>query len=107
MPCARKRWRLSQGGTHDHPLRLCDVYGGAGRRVAGGVFVEVSEMTLIDEAFAAQAKAMREFGYSDVTADTVRRYHADWMAGEDPSDIVARFCVSAFEDHPRLFGVRP
>ena len=61
-------------------------------------------MTTTDKAIAAQAKSLREFGYSDVTTDMVRAAHTKWIAGEAPADIVEMFCKSAFEEHPDLFG---
>ena len=59
---------------------------------------------ILQKGFAAQAQALREFGYTDVTASDVKAAHADWMAGKEPSGIVAHFCVSAFEDYPEIFG---
>ena len=61
-------------------------------------------MTQLDEGFAAQARSLREFGYSDVTADRVREAHTRWLAAEPPTDVIDRFCFGAFDDHPRIFG---
>lgn len=61
----------------------------------------------LDEACEAQARALREFGYSDVTAEDVLAAHGRWLRGETASDVISRFCEGAFEGHPRLFGERP
>lgn len=60
--------------------------------------------SVLEQGFAAQAKALREFGYPDVTAEMVAVAHAKWKEGEDLTDIVEMFCRSAFEEHPAIFG---
>lgn len=61
-------------------------------------------MSILDEAIEVQAKALREFGYPDVTADMVREAHRKFLAGEPMANVIEMFCQSAFEDHPDLFG---
>lgn len=59
---------------------------------------------LFKRACAAQAKALRDFGYPDVTFDYVEKAHRKWKAGEELTGIVEMFCERAFEEHPDLFG---
>lgn len=59
---------------------------------------------LLEQGFEAQARSLREFGYPDITPDMVREAHRKWKAGEEASDIIERFCESAFEGHPDIFG---
>jgi hypothetical protein len=61
-------------------------------------------MAKIDQAFEAQARSLREFGYRDVTEAHVRAAYDKWQKREPMADIVEMFCQSAFEDHPDLFG---
>jgi hypothetical protein len=63
-------------------------------------------MTMLQRGFEAQAKSLREFGYSDVKAADVAAAHAKWLAGEEMTDIIEMFCESAFNDHPTIFGTR-
>lgn len=63
-------------------------------------------MSILEQGFEAQARNLREFGYPDVTAELVAAAHADWKAGNEPKDVIARFCESAFEEHPQIFGQR-
>ena len=66
----------------------------------------VAAELFLERGFDAQAKSLREFGYPDVTAEMVAAAHAKWLAGEETGDIVSMFCVSAFEEHPEIFGER-
>ncbi len=61
--------------------------------------------TDLDRGCAAQAMALREFGYPDVTSARVREAHARWVKNESPIDIVDRFCFTEFDDRPLIFGV--
>lgn len=63
-------------------------------------------MEILKKGFAAQAEAMREFGYPDVTAEDVEKFHRSWLSGEDATDVVAMFCESAFKEYPQIFGRR-
>lgn len=47
---------------------------------------------------------MRDFGYQDVTLETVEDAHANWKAGKEPVDYMASVCVRVFEMHWLLFG---
>lgn len=60
----------------------------------------------LEEGFEAQARAMREFGYSDVTADMIREHHEKWKRGEKNTDVIGMFSESAFKDYPQIFGTR-
>jgi hypothetical protein len=64
--------------------------------------------TILEQGFEAQARSLREFGYPGVTAEMVSAAHADWKTGKasagEPADVIARFCESAFEEHPQIFG---
>lgn len=64
-------------------------------------------LTTLEQGIEAQARSLREFGYSDVTSAMVRDAHTRWMGGEAPTNIIDRFCVSAFEDYPDIFGRPP
>lgn len=59
---------------------------------------------LLSEGFEAQAKAMREFGYPDVTADMIRQNHEAWRRGEKATDVIAMFSERAFKEYPMIFG---
>lgn len=61
---------------------------------------------VLRSAFETQAKALREFGYPNTTADAVRIAHEKWISGKPPEGIIEMFCMSAFEDHPAIFGRR-
>ena len=60
--------------------------------------------SILEQGFEAQARILRDFGYPDVTVEMVAEAHADWRAGKEPANIIARFCESAFEECPRVFG---
>ena len=62
------------------------------------------DKSILEQVLEAQAKSLVEFGYPDVTADMVRAAHEQWLRGEEPSDIIAMFCVEAFKEHPMIFG---
>lgn len=60
---------------------------------------------LIAQGCEEQAKAMREFGYPDVTAAMIREHHKAWMTGEArPTDVIFAFSTEAFKDYPQIFG---
>lgn len=59
---------------------------------------------ILEQGFEAQAKAMREFGYPDVTAEMVREAHSKWISGKPMANIIEMFCSSAFAEHPDIFG---
>jgi len=61
---------------------------------------------LLKRAFEAQAASLRDFGYPDVTATDVANAHKKWVSGKEMEDIIEMFCERAFDEHPRLFGVR-
>jgi hypothetical protein len=63
--------------------------------------------SILEQGFEAQAKSLRAFGYPDVTVDMVRDAHLRWMGDEEQPDIIGMFCVSAFEEHPQIFGEPP
>lgn len=62
---------------------------------------------LLEKGFETQARSLRDYGYSDITADRVRETYHRWLSGEKPTDIIDMFCAKAFEDHPQIFGKRP
>lgn len=65
----------------------------------------MSNPPLFDKACEAQAAALRDFGYPDVTPEMVRERHTKWKTREDQSgDIIAMFCIREFDDRPEFFG---
>ena len=62
--------------------------------------------SILQQGFKGQAASLRDFGYPDVTSEMVAKAHADWIAGKEPTDVIAMFCERAFEDHPQIFGKR-
>ena len=60
--------------------------------------------SILEQGFEAQAKSLVEFGYPNVTAAMVEAAHDDWKEGREPQGVIAMFCVSAFEEHPQIFG---
>lgn len=66
-----------------------------------------TEKTILQHGFEGQAKAMREFGYPEVTAEMIAEHHAAWLkTGSAGEGVVARFSEAAFADYPKIFGVR-
>ena len=61
-------------------------------------------MSILEQGFEGQAKALRDFGYSSVTADDVRKAHEAWNVGEGAKDIIGMMCEKAFTDYPNIFG---
>lgn len=61
-------------------------------------------MSTLTDGFEAQAKSLREFGYSDVTAEMVKAAHDKWNVGEGASNIIEMMCEGAFNDYPKIFG---
>jgi hypothetical protein len=55
-------------------------------------------------ACQAVARALTEFGYSGITADTIDKAHANWRAGKTPANIIERFAFDDFDKHPEHFG---
>jgi hypothetical protein len=47
---------------------------------------------------------MRDFGYSGVTADDIRKAHDDWKAGREAQGVIAMFSVKEFNERPEIFG---
>jgi hypothetical protein len=64
----------------------------------------MTDKSILEQGFEAQAASLRDFGYPDVTADMVREAHAKWISGKPIENIIERFCEGAFEDHPQIFG---
>ena len=64
---------------------------------------------LLPKAFSSIAKSLREFGYPNVTADEIKGYHAEWLAGKEATDIVAMFAVRDFEneEYRMIFTEQP
>jgi hypothetical protein len=61
---------------------------------------------ILKQGFAAQARAMNDFGYSSVTPDQVEAHHREWKAGgKTGADVIKAFNFGAFEQHPAIFGV--
>jgi len=59
---------------------------------------------ILQKGFEAQAMALRDFGYPDVTADQVSVAHAKWLKGESMSGIIEMFCERDFNERPDIFG---
>ena len=59
---------------------------------------------VLREGFEAQARSLREFGYSDASAAMVKEAHRKWQAGEAPVGIIEMMSIRAFEDYPKIFG---
>ena len=59
---------------------------------------------VLKKGFEAQAKAMQDYGYPDVTAETIREHHDLWMKGEKDKGIIWMFSEGAFEKNPKIFG---
>lgn len=60
--------------------------------------------TILEQGFEAQALALRDFGYQSVTAEAIRKAHADWKAGKEAQGVVAMFSVKEFNERPEIFG---
>lgn len=56
--------------------------------------------------FEVQAKALREFGYPDVTAATIQAAHNDWKKGLPAKGVIAIFSIKEFDERPEIFGKR-
>jgi hypothetical protein len=61
-------------------------------------------MTILEEGFDAEARALEEFGYEDVTPEMIRAAHERWKRGEPPADIIERFAFGHFDEYPQIFG---
>lgn len=64
-------------------------------------------MSILEEGLEAQAEAMREFGYHDVTDHVIRKAHEAWRDGQAPVGVIQMFSFKAFEEHPQIFGEPP
>ena len=64
-------------------------------------------MSILEQGFEAQAKALRDFGYPDVTAEMVKAAYEKWVKGDDMEGVIEMFCAAAFDDHPQIFGKAP
>jgi len=62
---------------------------------------------LLTRGFEAQARALREFGYSGVKPEQIAEAHRKWLAGEAMGNIIEMMSESAFNEHPEIFGERP
>lgn len=59
---------------------------------------------VLGQGLESQAKALREFGYPDITKDDVRKRWEKWRKNEEQLDVIGLFCKDAFEEHPDIFG---
>ncbi|OHV73359.1 hypothetical protein [Ensifer sp. LCM 4579] len=65
-------------------------------------------MTELEQAFEAQARSMRDFGFTDVTAATIKDHYTLWRAGRElPGDPVFGLSRHAFNTFPDIFGPMP
>lgn len=65
-------------------------------------------MSELEESFEAQAGLMREFGFSDVTALTIKDHYALWKSGQElPGDTVFGLSRHSFDAFPGIFGPMP
>lgn len=56
-------------------------------------------------AFSRQAKALRDFGYPDVTVAMIEECHKAWSKGEElPHGVIGRFAMGTFDENPEIFG---
>ena len=61
-------------------------------------------MSVLQEAYEAQAKALCDFGYSGTTAAMVEGAHTKWIADQPAVGIIEMMCFGAFRDYPQIFG---
>lgn len=61
-------------------------------------------MTILQEGLAAVARGLRDFGYPDVTTETIAAAHSRWENGTAPLDVIEMFAVKEFDEHPDIFG---
>lgn len=66
----------------------------------------MTDAETLEAGFEAQAKYMREFGYTDVTAAMIADHHAAWQRGEEMPSVIFLFSRGAFEEYPSIFGER-
>ncbi|RVH56256.1 hypothetical protein CN213_16040 [Sinorhizobium meliloti] len=65
-------------------------------------------MSELEESFEAQAGLMREFGFSDVTALTIKDHYTIWKQGRElRGDTVFGFSRHSFNAFPGIFGPMP
>jgi hypothetical protein len=64
----------------------------------------MAAQSLLEQGFEAQAKVLTDFGYHDITAETVEAAHKRWKANDPSAGVIDMFCRDAFEERPDIFG---
>lgn len=60
--------------------------------------------TALDRGCVEQSRLLTAFGYREATKARVIEAHGRWKRDEPPVDIIDRYCFTAFNDRPALFG---